>query len=214
MSGRVGSIPIHSRHMHSHSRRITSLSASRVVVAFVGALLLCVSAARVDAQRPDTTRRAVQRAQPSPNDTIQPPLSPRRAFFYSFIVPGSAQTILGRNKAAALLMLFEGVAISMIRESGAEIREARRTEGDTIVVSWRSSGNTEATTPQVVPPRFDANYVIVRRSHQEDWIAVLIANHLFAGADAYVAAHLWDVPAQLSVRSTPGGTMVVASIPW
>jgi len=43
---------------------------------------------------------------------------------------------------------------------------------------------------------------------------VLIANHLFAGADAYVAANLWDVPTQLSVRSGPTGPMIVASIPW
>ena len=112
-------------------------------------------------------------------------------------------------------MLFEGVAISMIRESGADIREARRTANDTIVVSWRSpSGNTESTMPQLVPSRFDNAYVAVRRSHLEDWIAVLVANHLFAGADAYVAAHLWDVPAQLSVRSGANGPIVVASIHW
>jgi hypothetical protein len=191
--------------------------ASRVVVALAAAVPFCVSASPAGAQRPDSTRRAVQRPQPQPasSDTIKPPISPRRAFFLSFLIPGSAQTILGRNKAAALLMLFEGVTISMIRESGADIREARRTVNDTIVVSWRgSSGNTQATTPVVVPPRFDNAYVAVRRSHQEDWIAVLIANHLFAGADAYVAANLWDVPTQLSVRSGPTGPMIVASIPW
>jgi hypothetical protein len=39
----------------------------------------------------------------------------------------------------------------------------------------------------------------------EDWIAFIIANHLFSGADAYVAAHLWDLPTQIEVKPAPGG---------
>ena len=67
----------------------------------------------------------------------------------------------------------------------------------------------------VVPPHFDADYVAIRRSHVEDWIAVLIANHLFSGADAYVAAHLWDLPAQIKVSQRPNGTSVIAArINW
>jgi hypothetical protein len=189
-------------------------SVSRVAFISTVVVLACLTTTSADAQRRDTTRtRPVQRVQPTPADTVRPPLSPRRAFFYSFLVPGSAQSILGRHKAAALTMLFEAVSIAMIRESAADVHEARRTENDTIVVSWVSSGG-QATTPQVVPPKFDANYVATRRSHLEDWIAVLIANHLFAGADAYVAAHLWDVPAQLSIRSGASGPVLVASIAW
>ena len=213
MSGRVGSIPIHSRQATSLFRHVTTLSAVRL--ALIGALLLGVPLTPIAAQRPDSSRTVgVQRVQRSPADTIQPPISPRRAFFYSFFAPGSAQAILGRHKAAALIMLFEGVSLAMIRESSADVHEARRTRNDTIVVSWVSSSGTQLTTPQVAPPRFDNEYVATRRSHVEDWIAVLIANHLFAGADAYVAAHLWDVPAQLGMRSTPNGTAVVASLTW
>ena len=32
--------------------------------------------------------------------------------------------------------------------------------------------------------------------------------------DAFVAAHLWDVPAQLSVRAAPGRTTVAARLQW
>jgi hypothetical protein len=58
--------------------------------------------------------------------------------------------------------------------------------------------------------------VRARSAHVEDWIALLVANHLFAGADAFVAAHLWDVPARLGLRVVPraGGTTVSASFRW
>ena len=36
-----------------------------------------------------------------------------------------------------------------------------------------------------------------RRLHYEDWLAVLVFNHLIAGADAYVAAQLWDLPGKV-----------------
>jgi hypothetical protein len=56
--------------------------------------------------------------------------------------------------------------------------------------------------------------VNTRRGHLEDWIAFIIANHLFAAADAYVAAHLWDLPSQISVDARPNGTVIAASLRW
>ena len=50
------------------------------------------------------------------------------------------------------------------------------------------------------PPRFNDAYITTRDAHVEDWVALLVANHLFAGADAFVAANLWDVPARLGLR--------------
>jgi hypothetical protein len=50
--------------------------------------------------------------------------------------------------------------------------------------------------------------------HVEDWAAVLIFNHLIAGADAFVSAHLWDVPAAVSVSGAPGGAAMRVAIPW
>ena len=37
------------------------------------------------------------------------------------------------------------------------------------------------------------------------------SNHFIAGADAYVAANLWDVPTDVSVSPAPGGRMAVIS---
>jgi hypothetical protein len=178
----------------------------------LGVSLACTLAVDLPAQRPDTGRVTARTVPTSPGDTLRAPLTPRRAFLYSLVLPGYAQSVLGRHKAAALLMIFEGVAVSMIRESAADVREARRTANDSIVVSWVDASGAELTVPRKIAPRFDDNYVRSRRSHLEDWIAVLIANHLFAGADAYVGAHLWDVPARLSMQTTPNGLVVAARI--
>ena len=112
------------------------------------------------------------------------------------------------------MLTVEAMAIAMIRESGADVREARSMSGDSLVVSYvDASGN--AVNPIVIVPRhFDTQYVHVRQSHVEDWVAFLIANHLFSGADAFVAANLWDVPAQLQIRAIPGGASVGAKLTW
>jgi len=180
-----------------------------IVAALCACVLLAPSAA---AQRPDSLRVLVPPARGEVRtDSLppKPPISPRRAFFYSVLAPGYAQSVLGRHKAAALILLFEGVAISMIRESAADVAEARRNAIDTVItVGW------DGEVARTIRGRFDDEYVRARRSHLEDWIAVLVANHIFAGADAYVAAHLWDVPAELSMRATPGGARVSAKIRW
>ena len=103
----------------------------------------------------------------------------------------------------------------MIGEASAGVREARRMSGDDIVVSYVDP-NTGAVLdpPSTTTRRFDSAFVRTRQSQVEDWIAFLIANHLFSGADAYVAANLWDIPAQLSIRATSSGAMVGARLSW
>ena len=141
-------------------------------------------------------------------------MSPRRAFLYSALLPGYSQSILGRNKAAALMLFVEAMSITMIRESAADVREARRLRGDSIVVSYVDPGTGAADTT-FTHRYFDAELIKSRQSHVEDWIALLIANHLFSGAEAYVAANLWDIPGQLSIRARPGGGAEVgASLSW
>ncbi len=173
-----------------------------VAAAIVGA------AAPLHAQRTDSTQ-ITTRPHVTPEDSLKPPIGPRRAFLYSFIVPGYSQTVLGRNKAAAAFILAEAISIAMIRESAADVHEARRTENDSLIVSYVDASGQSAITKS--PPFFTDVDVRARRAHVEDWIAFLIANHLFAGADAFVASHLWDVPARLGLRVLPGrGETVVA----
>ena len=141
----------------------------------------------------------------------QPPLSPRRAFLYSLAIPGYSQAVLNRPTAGALFVLTEGIAIAMLRESSAELREARRFQTDSLVVIGFDP-QSGAEIKQV--SAYTQHLVDVRRSHVEDWIAFILANHLFAGADAYVGAHLWDLPTQISIERRPAGTVVAAKLRW
>ncbi|HEY0971008.1 MAG TPA: hypothetical protein VGE02_08585 [Gemmatimonadales bacterium] len=157
----------------------------------------------------------------------QPPLSPRRAFITSVLVPGYAQARLERPVASALFFTVEAAGVLMLRKSLDDLRVARRFEGDSIVVRWELDPATgepvidpetgERVPAEKVPGRFTPELVQARRTHVEDWIAVLVFNHLLAGADAFVSAHLWDVPAGVSLGVTPtprGGAAVVASFRW
>ena len=166
-----------------------------------------IAAVPAGAQRPDT---AASRTTVARSDSIKPPITPRRAFLYSFVAPGYSQSILGRHKAAMAFLFVEAVSIAMIRESAADVHEARRTANDTVVVSYGPGGSAPTTST----PRFSGAEVRTREAHVEDWVALLVANHLFAGADAFVAAHLWDVPAHLGFSVLPGGAALSGSLKW
>jgi hypothetical protein len=161
-----------------------------------------IAAMPLAAQRPDSTRGQVPVV---PDSLVNPPLSPRRAFLYSLAVPGLGQARLGRNKAAAAFVFVEAMTIVMIRESAADAHEARRFNGDSVVVVYND------TTPTFGIPQFTDREIRSREAHVEDWVALLVANHLFAGADAFVAAHLWDVGVKLGLRRTPRGTALAVS---
>ena len=164
--------------------------------ALLGLGLVAFVASQANAQRPDTTRSILDTVGPRPER--QPPLSPRRAFAYSLLLPGYAQSRLNRSRAGTLFTAFEAVALIMVRQSAADIREARRNVADSIIVSFVDASGNPGVKYQRTP--FSNSLIRSRRSHLEDWTAVLIANHLFAAADAYVASLLWDLPAEIGLR--------------
>ncbi len=182
---------------HSVTALANRLFPGRARVAFA---LLLVMAPPAAAQQPrDTARAAVDTVGPRPE--LRPPLSPRRAFLYSLLLPGYGQSVLGRNRAGALQVAFEAAALVMIRNSASDIREARRNLADSVPVSFVDPEGNPAIIFERTP--FSAALLRSRQSHLEDWIAVLIANHIFSGADAFVASLLWDLPAEVSLRATP-----------
>ena len=178
-----------------------------------GALVAAASATTAPAQRVDSARVAPARA-PAVDTTSrpvpQPPLSPRRAFLYSLLLPGYSQSILGRPTAGAIFVLSEAIALGMLRESKADLNEARALRTDSVVVV----GFDESGAPIKSASPYTDELIDVRRGHVEDWVAFIIANHLFAAADAYVGAHLWDLPSQVSLRQTRGGTVLAARLTW
>lgn len=205
-SGWVGSIPMHSRHLSPvPAVRAVEMRFPHKQTMIVLASAAALAASTAGAQQ-DTTAKAVVAA-----DSLKPPITPRRAFLYSFLAPGYSQSVLGRHKAAMAFLFVEAVSVVMIRESAADAHEARRMLNDTVVVSYGPKGVPAETSG----PRFSGAEVRTREAHVEDWVALLVANHLFAGADAFVAAHLWDVPAHLGFRVLPGhGAAISASLKW
>jgi hypothetical protein len=185
---------------------------SRFAMAACALILTPIAVRSSFAQSVDSARAA---ARPLSVDTArkalpQPPLSPRRAFLYSLALPGYAQSVLNRPTAGAIFMFTESIALVMLRESAAELRQARQFQTDSLIVI----GYSEAGTPITQPSAFTERLVNTRRGHLEDWIAFIIANHLFSAADAYVAAHLWDLPSQISVEPRAGGARVAARLSW
>ncbi len=150
------------------------------------------------AQRPDSTRFPVTAA-PADSERVferKPPISARRAFLSSLVLPGYGQSFLGRKRSGAMMLALEAISIAMVRESALGVREARRNAADSVIVSYVDAAGLPKVT---YAPGFPTSLIKTRKEHVEDWMALLIANHLFSAADALVAAVLWDLPAEVAV---------------
>jgi len=132
-----------------------------------------------------------QQERPDPADTIpvppfrfEPPVSPFGAFSRSLLLPGWGQAIMGRRGTGAFFVFWEGLALTMTVKS---VRQLNYQE-----------------SIDVHPDSLDN-----KRAEVEDWLVLLVFNHLVAGAEAFVSAHLWDFPADLAARALPGGSVGV-----
>ena len=149
-------------------------------------------------------------------------MTPRRAFLTSLLLPGYAQTVFGRDHAAMLFTLIEIGSIGMARKSAQDLAEARSLAHDSVVATYKVDPTTgvavvDPRTGLPVPDtyvagRFTPDRIKARKTHYEDWIAAIIFNHLFSGADAYVAANLWDFNANVGPVSRGPSVTVTASL--
>jgi len=201
---------------------LSRLPAGALAAVCAVALLLApgeATAQQSDSTRAGATQRTPRRRAPArqPADSlIRAPLSPRRAFLYSLILPGLGQAKLDRPNAGALFVIVEILGVTMARKSAADLAYARRFASDSIIESYDFTNLDEQGNPKPVylRNRYEGDRVKARRTHYEDWVALLIFNHLLSGADAFVAAQLWDLPGQVSVRALPQGATVGASVAW
>lgn len=188
------------------------------------ALACVVIATPARAQQPDSTRRdSTARAADGTarRDTLtslqrlgdqlgaRPPISPRKAFLYSFLVPGLGQARLDRPNGGALFASVELGAIVMAIKSRQDLDYARAANARPIVTAWELDADT-LVAADTLRNRYGTR-IRARRVHYEDWIAVLVFNHLFAGADAFVAAQLWDMPVRGSLRMADPRTAVLGA---
>lgn len=202
------------------SRRSSGMVlAIAILAAAMATLPLAPAAAQV---RIDSTARGGLRLPPAPQrlvpDSLKPPLSPGRAFLYSFILPGLAQGRLQHHFAGAIYTTVEGVAIAMLTKTANDLRIARAHLHDHVVKSYTVDpvtgapvldNNGDFQVADTVDTHYGAELEDARRTHYEDWVAILIFNHLFAGADAFVSSLLWDLPAEVQYRVLPHGDVGV-----
>jgi hypothetical protein len=187
----VGSIPTRSRHLF-----LAPLRSFVWLALELGALL----AAPVQAAAQDSTAVARDSAVVAPADSVAGVVGPRArpdslalrtspmaAFWRSFLLPGWGQARVGRKLTAGIFLAWEGTTLAMSLKTRHELAYLRRT----------GSGRAEDK----------------RREH-EDWLVLLGFNHLFAGLEAYVSAHLTDFPPDLQLQAVPGGVGASISIPF
>ena len=197
-----------------------SLGTPGRALAIAGTLAVVCAPAVVSGQVVDTTRTT--RPAPSlnvPKAAAAPPITPRRAFLYSLAMPGSAQSILARSTAGSIFVAAEAGTLAMIAKSVSDLRAARAIARDSVIFKYdidtaRGTGVFPFRRQTAGALRAQSR-IPARRAHVEDWITILIVNHFLAGADAYVAANLWDVPADVGISAAPaGGMQLRARVAW
>jgi hypothetical protein len=135
---------------------------------------------------------AAQRVAPDVPDTVVVPadtvvrLRPVSAAWRSLLVPGWGQAATGRAVTGALFVVWEGTTLYM----------------------WRKARSEAAYFEEIGHGGADG-----KRQEEEDWLVLLVFNHLFAAAEAFVAGHLQDFPEELEIRAVPGGVGVRLPLP-
>jgi len=182
--------------------------------------VLCVAGAAF-AQKPDSARvpppaadsaKAPQEARRVLKPYIPVPISPRRAFVYSGLIPGMGQAALDRKSAGATFFMIEVMSWALLRRSVDDARIARKFVGDSVPQTYaidpttglaQRDGRGNPVVATWAQTAYTQELVRARELHVEDWVAVILFNHLISGADAFVAANLWDLPQHLGLRATP-----------
>ena len=122
---------------------------------------------------------------PAPRDTSRQ-VGPVGALWRSLVLPGWGQAATGRKVTGALFVAWEGTTMFMTLKAHQEADY------------FKTSGSPNLHS---------------KRQEVQDWLVLWGFNHLFSGAEAYVAAHLRDFPKDLRIRAVPGGVGLRFSLP-
>ena len=154
----------------------------------LGALLLGATPALgqiPDSSRVDSAAPAVPSTQhpaPATPDSTGPrrPTTPMGAMFRSFLLPGWGQATYGRKVTGGVMMAFEGLSIGMLLKIKSDERYIEET---------------------------NSTKLRDKRQQEQDWITLIVFDHLMSGLEAYVSAHLYDFPGDLEMQALPDGRM-------
>lgn len=107
------------------------------------------------------------------------------AMWRSMLIPGWGQALTHRQVTGAAFAAWEGVTMMMTLKAQQEAN----------YLSHTGSPNVKS-----------------KRQEVQDWLVLWVFNHLFAGADAFVSAHLQDFPKDLHFQAVPRGFGVALPI--
>jgi len=113
-------------------------------------------------------------------------VGPVGALWRSLLLPGWGQAVTGRKVTGALFTIWEGTTMFMTLKAQQEANY------------FKASGS----------PSLHA-----KRQEVQDWLVLWGFNHLFSGAEAFVAAHLRDFPGDLKIQAIPGGVGIRFALP-
>lgn len=119
-------------------------------------------------------------------DSARRYVKPMSAFWRSLVLPGWGQARLGRRLSGGIFVAVEGLSIGMVVNT-------------TVTLNYYESINS-GKVPQL-------------KQQQQDWIVILVANHLLSAMEAYVSSHLWDFPGDLQIQALPHGASATLSMP-
>jgi hypothetical protein len=133
-------------------------------------------------------------AQTALDSQVRPPaardtthiVGPVGALWRSLVLPGWGQAATGRKVTGALFTIWEGTTMFMTLKAQQEANY------------FKESGSPSLHS---------------KRQEVQDWLVLWGFNHLFAGAEAFVAAHLRDFPGDLRIQAIPGGVGLRFALP-
>ena len=165
-------------------RRSSGRAVGRIVAPMLIALLF-LTAGPSNGLSAQTPQDTTPPASGAPADTAHL-IGPVGALWRSLLLPGWGQAVTGRNVTGALFGIWEGTTMYMTLKAQQEANYFKES----------NSPNLHA-----------------KRQEVQDWLVLWGFNHLFAGAEAFVAAHLRDFPKDLQVQAVPGGLGVSFPLP-
>lgn len=173
----VGSIPTRSRHL-----------SALVLLALLAGLASAAHAqdpvgVPADSATPDSVRSVPANADSAlaaaTDTSVRQGPSPTGALLKSLVLPGLGQITMGREMTAGVFIAIEAGTLAMVVKSQRDLNAANDL-GDQAAID-------------------DA------KRKREDWLVLMGLNHALSALEAYISAHLWDFPADLDLRATPGG---------
>lgn len=149
---------------------------------------------------------------------------PRNAFLRALVVPGLGHAYIDAPRRGGVYFGIQTASWYMLLKTAAKLNNARQIEqrlvrfgtdslhaemaADTALARLLSDPIRFRQALEDYPGLEDARSLVEsRRRHRQDWIVYTLVFTFAAAVDAYVAAHLADFPADITV--TPGSGAAV-----